>query len=316
MENQVPNLETITQAHERIGPWIHKTPVLTSESIDQFAGSSIHFKCENFQKVGAFKFRGASNAVLSLDPEQGKKGVATHSSGNHAQALALAGKRQGIKAYIVMPENSSKVKVAAVKGYGGEITFCAPNQQAREDTLAEIVDRTGAHFVHPYNDYRIIAGQATAAVELLEQAPDLEVMMAPVGGGGLLSGTALATHYISPQTKVYAGEPKGADDAWKSFNAGKIVPVVHPKTIADGLLTCVGDKTFSIIQKYATDIFTVSDDEIVAAMQLLWERMKIIVEPSSAVPLAALIKHREQFQNKRVGIILSGGNLDLGKLPF
>ncbi len=316
MNKGIPDIRTIQKAHERIGSWIHRTPVLTSTSINKILGTQIFFKCENLQKIGAFKFRGASNVVLSLSEQESKNGVATHSSGNHAQALALAGANRGINAYIVMPKTSTKVKVAAVEGYGGKITFCEPNQQAREQALKKIVSDTGAHFVHPYNDYRIIAGQATAAVELLEETTDLDYIMAPVGGGGLLSGTALSTHYLAPNTQVFAGEPEGANDAWQSLREGKIVPSVNPSTIADGLLTSLGDKTFPIIQKYVAGIFTVPDDLIIAAMKLIWERMKIIIEPSGAVPLAALIKNQSVFKDKRVGIILSGGNVDLERLPF
>lgn len=306
--------EQIEQAHERIKPFIHRTPVLTSQSIDQIAGTRLFFKCENFQKIGAFKIRGGMNAVLSLSKEEMENGIATHSSGNHAQAIAFAARQVGTKAYIVMPETSPAVKVNAVLGYGAEVTFCAPNQQAREKALQEIVDRTGAAFVHPYNDERVIAGQATCAKELLEEFPALDVLLAPVGGGGLLSGTALSAHYFSTNTKVYAGEPEGAADAVLSFRSGKIEEAPYVQTIADGLLTKLGDKTFPIIRQYVTDIFTVSDEEIIDALRLLYERMKIITEPSCAVPFAALLKHKELFAGKQVGIILSGGNVDLQKL--
>jgi threonine dehydratase len=305
--------EQIEQAHERIKPFIHQTPVLKSESIDQMAGARLYFKCENFQKIGAFKIRGGMNAVLSLSKEEIENGIATHSSGNHAQAIAFAARQVGTKAYIVMPETSPAVKVNAVLGYGAEVTFCAPNQQAREKALQEIVDRTGAAFVHPYNDERVITGQATCAKELLEEFPSLDVLLAPVGGGGLLSGTALSAHYFSPGTKVYAGEPEGAADAVLSFRSGKVEDAPYVKTIADGLLTKLGDKTFPIIHEYVTDIFTVTDEEIIEALRLLYERMKIIIEPSCAVPFAALLKHKELFAGKQVGIILSGGNVDLQK---
>ncbi len=305
--------EQIEQAHERIKPFIHKTPVLTSSYLNQLSGAELFFKCENFQKIGAFKIRGGMNAVLSLPKDKLANGIATHSSGNHAQAIAYAAKQVGTKAYIVMPNTSPKVKVEAVKGYGAEITFCEPNQQARETALQTIVDRTGAEFIHPYNDERVITGQATCAKELLEEIPALDFILAPVGGGGLLSGTLLSAHYFSPSTKVYAGEPEGAADAVLSIKSGQIEAAPYIDTIADGLLTKLGDKTFPIIQQYVTDILTVSDKEIIAALQLVYERMKIIVEPSCVVPLAALLKNKEIFAGKKAGIILSGGNVDLKK---
>jgi len=314
--NQVPSLADIEAAHRRIQPWIHYTPVLKCKSINELSGCSIFFKCENFQKVGAFKMRGASNAILSLEEEQLSKGIATHSSGNHAQAVALAAKNVGAKAYIVMPKNAPKVKVAAVKGYEAEVIFCEANIAARETTLNKVVEDTGATFIHPFDNYRVIAGQATAALELLEEIERLDVLMAPVGGGGLISGTALTTHYLSPHTKIIAGEPKGADDAYRSVKAGKIIPSVNPQTIADGLLTSLSDKTFSIIREHVSEIITVSDEEIIEAMRLIWERMKILIEPSSAVPLAALIQQKNRFVDQRIGIILTGGNIDLDKLPF
>jgi threonine dehydratase len=306
--------EIISQAHQRIQPYIHRTPVLTSQTLNTLTRAELFFKCENFQKIGAFKIRGGMNAVLSMPEEKRKNGIATHSSGNHAQAIALAAKTLGIKAHIVMPDNSPKVKVAAVADYGAEITFCEPNQQARESTLQAIVDSTGAAFIHPYNDYHVIAGQATCAKELIEDVPDLQVLMAPVGGGGLLSGTALSAHYFAPNVQVFAGEPEGAADAVLSFKSGKVEQAPFVNTIADGLLTTLGDKTLPIIQKHVTDIFTVSDEEILAAMRLIWERMKIIIEPSCAVPLAALLKNKARFSGKRIGIILSGGNVDLEKI--
>lgn len=304
----------IEQAHERIKPFIHKTPVLTCNTINQLAGAELFFKCENFQKIGAFKIRGGMNAALSLSKEKAANGIATHSSGNHAQAIAYAAKQLGTKAYIVMPNNSPGVKVNAVKGYGAEVTFCEPNQQAREETLQAIVDKTGAEFIHPYNDERVITGQATCAKELLEDIPSLDFLLAPVGGGGLLSGTLLSAHYFSPATKVVAAEPEGAADAALSLKTGKIESAPYINTIADGLLTKLGDKTFPIIQQYVTDILTVSDEEIISALRLLYERMKIVIEPSSAVTLAALLKNKELFAGKRAGIILSGGNIDLKKL--
>ncbi|MES2731142.1 MAG: pyridoxal-phosphate dependent enzyme [Bacteroidota bacterium] len=312
----IPSLQAILETAERIAPFIHRTPVLTNRSINDLTGADIFFKCENFQRVGAFKARGAMNAVLSLSSEERSRGVATHSSGNHAQAIALAARENGIKAYIVMPENAPAVKKKAVLGYGAEISFCPPTLEDRESTVAEVVARTGAVLIHPFNNYRVIAGQATAAKELLEEVKDLAVVLAPVGGGGLISGVALCVHYLSPTTVVIAAEPAGADDAWRSLQAGVIHPALHIKTIADGLMATVGDKTFPLIQQYVKEVITVTDEQIVDAMRLIWERMKIIIEPSSAVPLAALMKEKEKFQSKRVGIILTGGNVDLSKLPF
>ncbi len=309
-------LSDIRQAAERINPLIHRTPVLTSETLNRKSGAQLFFKCENFQRAGAFKMRGAANAVLSLSDTDRVKGVATHSSGNHGQALAKAAQSVGIPAYIVMPRTAPEVKKRAVAEYGAEIIFCEPTLQAREDTLNQVIDRTGATFVHPYNNEQVITGQATAALELIEDTVDLDVVMAPVGGGGLLSGTALSTHYLLPQAEVIAGEPVGADDAYRSLQAGRIIPSEQPDTIADGLLTSLGDKTFPIIQEYVKEIITVSDEEIVSAMRLIWERMKIIIEPSCAVPLAALLKRSDNFSGKRVGIILTGGNVDLASLPF
>ncbi len=304
----------IEEAHERIKPFIHKTPVLTSKTINKTSGTEVFFKCENFQKIGAFKIRGGMNAVLSLPEEKRKKGIATHSSGNHAQAIAYAAREVGVKAFIVMPDNSPKVKVDAVKGYGAEIFFCEPNQQAREKTLQDIVDKTGAEFIHPYNNYEVITGQATCAKELIEEIPSLDFILAPVGGGGLLSGTLLSAHYFSPATDVYAGEPEGAADAILSIKSGKIEKAPFVKTIADGLLTTLGDKTFAIISKHVKDILTVSDEEIIASMRLVYERMKIVIEPSGAVPLAALLKNKDLFTGKKVGVIFSGGNVELKKL--
>ena len=304
----------IEEAHERIKAFIHKTPVLTSKTLDNICGAELFFKCENFQKIGAFKIRGGMNAVLSLPPEKRKKGIATHSSGNHAQAIAYAAREVGTKAYIVMPDNSPNVKVDAVKGYGAEIFFCEPNQQAREKKLQEVVEKTGAEFIHPYNDHRVITGQATAAKELIAEISSLDFIITPVGGGGLLSGTLLSAHYFSPSTTVYAGEPEGAADAILSLRNGKIEKAPYVKTIADGLLTTLGDKTFSIIREYVKDILTVSDEEIIAAMRLVYERMKIVVEPSGVVPLAALIKNKNLFTGKKVGVIFSGGNVELKKL--
>jgi len=314
--NQIPSLEDIKVVHERIKPFIHLTPVLSSNSINELAGCEIFFKCENFQKIGAFKARGGMNAVLSLSKEEQKKGITTHSSGNHAQAIALAAKTVGTKAYIVMPNNAPIIKKNGVKALDGEIIECEPTLEARESTVQQVIDHTGATFVHPFNNYDVIAGQATATVELIAEVPNLEVIMVPVGGGGLLSGTALATHYLLPNAEVIAGEPEGAADAILSFKSGKIEKAPYIKTIADGLLTNLGDKTLEIIRMYVKDIILVSDVEIIAAMRLIWERLKIVIEPSCAVPLAALLKQKERFVGKKVGIILTGGNVDLGKLPF
>ncbi len=309
----IPDKQTITEAHERIKPYVSHTPVMTSQSINERAGCSVFFKCENFQKVGAFKARGAMNAALSLTAEQRAKGIATHSSGNHAQAIARAAKILGIKSYIVMPRTAPEIKKRGVSGYGGEIFECEPTLQARETTLAEVVSKTGASEIHPFNNYEVIAGQATAAKEFFEEVGHLDVIMAPVGGGGLLSGTALAAKFFSPGTLVIAGEPLGSDDAYRSLKSGKIEQA-QSNTIADGLLTTLGDKTFPIIQKEVKEIITVTDDQIIEALRLVWGRMKIIIEPSCAVPLAALLKEKEKFCGKRVGIILSGGNVDLEKV--
>lgn len=307
----IPTIEDIRLAAQRIEPYINRTPVMTSSAINNMFGAELYFKCENFQKVGAFKARGAVNAVLSLDPEKLSKGVATHSSGNHGAALAMAARIRGIPAYIVMPDNAPDVKKEAVAAYGAAITYCKPTLKDREDTLREIVELTGAKFIHPFNDYRIIAGASTAALEFLDEVSDLDIMMAPVGGGGLVSGTALCVHYLSPSTRVIAAEPKGADDAYHSFKAGRIIPCDNPVTIADGLLTSLGDKTFDIISRFVDDIVTVDETAIIQATRLIMERMKIVVEPSSAVPLAAISGNKLEVSGKRVGIILSGGNIDL-----
>lgn len=314
--NQPPDLNTILQSARRIAPHIHRTPVLKSENLNNILEAEIFFKCENFQKAGAFKSRGAINAVFSLSEEEILKGVCTHSSGNHAAALARAAMLRGAKAYIVMPDNSSKVKIAAVKNYGGIITFCKPTLNSRETTLNEIKQKTGSIEIHPYNDYRIIAGQATAGLELIEDTKDLHIIMAPVGGGGLMSGTALSTKYLLPNAIILAAEPKGADDAFRSFVKKQFMPSENPQTIADGLLTSLGSLTYPIILNLVDEILTVSEESIIEAMQLIWERMKIIVEPSSAVPFAAILENRDKFYNKRVGIIISGGNVDLTKLPW
>jgi threonine dehydratase len=311
-ENMVPPSQArIESAMARIKSFIHRTPVLTSKSLNSLTGASLVLKCENFQKAGAFKMRGATNAILMIGEELRKKGVATHSSGNHAQAVALAARMLGIPAYVVMPDNASRVKVEAVKGYGAEILFCQPNLKAREESLQKVVKRTGATFIPPYNDYNIIAGQATATVELLEEMPDLDFILAPVGGGGLLSGTALAAHYANKKIKVIGCEPEGADDAYRSFNSDRIFPSTNPSTIADGLLTSLGERNYPIIKAHVSDIWLANDNEILEAMVLTWERMKIVIEPSSAVPLAALLRHKDKLSGKKVGIIISGGNYDV-----
>jgi threonine dehydratase len=305
--------EDIESAHRRIADHIHRTPVLTSTSINEMAGAELFFKCENFQKIGAFKIRGGMNASLTLSSDKLKKGIATHSSGNHAQAIAFAARQLGTKAFIVMPDNSPTVKVAAVKGYGAEVTFCEPTQAARESTLARIIEETGAEFIHPYDDYRVITGQATCVKELIEDAGPFDAIVTPVGGGGLLSGTALATHYFSPGTLVYAAEPEGAADAVLSFKSGNIEKAPFVKTIADGLQTTLSEKTLGIIKEHVKDVLVVSEDEIKSALKLLYERMKIVAEPSSAVTLAAVMKYKEKFAGNKIGLILTGGNVDLAK---
>ena len=304
---------SIEAAAIRIAPYIHNTPIMTCKSINALYGLDLYFKCENFQKIGAFKIRGGMNASLQLTKAQLEKGVATHSSGNHAQALAFASKMLGIKAYIVMPESSPQVKVNAVRGYGAEVTICASNQAARESTLQSIVDQTGATFIHPYDNDEVITGQATCVKEIIEAMPDVDIVVTPVGGGGLLSGTCLGAHYFKPGLKVYAGEPEGAADAVLSIQSGKVEKAPFVNTIADGLLTTLSERTLEIIQAHVADILLVSEDEIKAALRLVYERMKIIIEPSCAVPLAAVLKNADLFKGKKVGIILTGGNVDLSK---
>lgn len=313
---------TVQDAWQRIAGKVHRTPVMTCRTIDALAGRRVFFKCEHFQKVGAFKFRGACHAVSRLSDEVARRGVVTHSSGNHAQALALAAKERGIPAYVVMPETSSPVKRAAVAGYGAEVILCEPNQAARESTAAEVRQRTGATFIHPYDNADVIAGQGTALLELVDQlAQDgitLDAVITPVGGGGLLSGTCLAASGMNPALRVFAGEPAGADDAARSLAAGQLVPQTGPKTIADGLLTSLGQRNWPIIHKHVEQIITVSEEEIILAMRLLWERAKLLVEPSSAVALAAILT--PQFQSRSdipaIGVILSGGNVNLDALPW
>jgi len=306
----------IVQSHQRISPYIHRTPILTSQMINDISGAKLFFKCENFQKMGAFKMRGATNAILQLSDEQKQKGVVTHSSGNFAQALALSAKSLGIKAYIVMPSNSPEVKKKAVKGYGGIITECEPTLEDREKTAAQIQQEKGATFVHPYNDFNVILGNASAGKELLEEYPDLDLIIVPVGGGGLISGVALSAISFSNKCKVIGAEPYTVDDAYRSLQSGKIENNQTTDTIADGLKTLLGDITFNIIKNHVEKIIRVTEEEIVEAMQLIWERMKIIVEPSAAVTLAAVLKSKQEFKNKKVGMVLSGGNVDLKKLPF
>jgi len=311
-----PTLNDIRQAAERIKPYAHRTPVLTNESLNQKVGARVFLKCENLQKVGAFKFRGACNAVYSLTDEEAARGVCTHSSGNHAQALALAARMRGIPAYIVMPNNAPSVKKNAVAGYGGLITFCEPTLEARESTMDGIRLETGATVVHPYNDERVISGQGTAALELLEDYPDLDVIIAPVGGGGLLSGTAIAATELKKGIRVIAGEPEMADDAFRSMQEGVIIPSINPKTIADGLLTSLGALTFPVIQQRVEQIVTVSEAGIIETMKYVWERAKIIIEPSSAVAVGVLWEKKIDLRGLKVGVILSGGNVDLEKLPW
>jgi len=311
-----PTAEDILQAAGRIRPYINRTPIITSATLNRKTGAEMFFKCENFQKVGAFKARGAVNAIFSLEESQTRLGVSTHSSGNHAQALAWAASLRSFPAYIVMPRNSSPVKINAVRDYGGIITFCEPTLEAREKTLKNVIADTGAIEIHPYNNLRIIAGQATAATELFEEIEDLDLLLVPVGGGGLLSGTALATSYFSPKTKVIAAEPEQANDAWLSFTQKKFVPSINPDTIADGLRTSLGSLTFPVILEYVESIITVSEESIIQAMRLIWERMKILIETSSAVPVAALMSGKIDLKGKKVGVILSGGNVDLDHLPW
>jgi threonine dehydratase len=314
--NSEPDLNAIRAAHQRIAPRIHRTPVLTSESLNEIAGAQLFFKCENLQKTGSFKIRGATNAVFSLTEVEAKHGVVAPSSGNHAAALSLAARWRGIPAWIVMPSNSSAVKKKAVEAYGGKITECEPNMASREATSGEVMRRTGAHLVHPYNDERVIAGQGTAALELLEDVPDLDIVIAPVSGGGLLSGTAIAAKGLRPEIRVIGGEPLNADDAFRSLTSGKIEAASALQTMADGLRATLCPLTFSILSPRLSGIALVSEEEIVSAMKLLWERMKMVVEPSGAVAAAPAFARKMGAEGKKVGIILSGGNLDLLNLPF
>jgi threonine dehydratase len=313
---RIPELSDIQSAYERIKPFIHKTPVLTSSLLNEHFGCELFFKCENFQKVGAFKFRGATNAVMSLSPDERSRGVVTHSSGNHAAALALAARINGVKANIVMPENAPAVKKSAVAGYGAGITFCKPTQQAREETTRMIMERTGASLIHPYDNFDVICGQGTAALELLNEKKDLEFIIAPIGGGGLMSGTSTYARGINKAIKVIGAEPAKADDAYRSFSAGRIFPSVNPVTVADGLLTSLSELTFSIIRSRVDAIYRVSEESIIDCMLLVWERMKIVIEPSSATVLAVIKENPDVFRARRTGLIISGGNVDFRNLPF
>ena len=310
------DLPAIRAAHERIRRYIHRTPVLTSSRLNQASGASLFFKCENFQKIGAFKARGATNAIFSLDDATARRGVATHSSGNHGAAVARAAKLRGIPAHIVMPSNSAKVKIRAVESYGARVVFCEPTEQARETTCADVIAQTGATLIHSFENLDVIAGQGTAAVEFLEDVPDLDLVMCPIGGGGLLAGTALAAKSMRPNIKVIAVEPENADDAAQSFREGRVIHTEKKFTIADGLRTNVGEPNFAIIKRYTDDIVTVSEDAIISAMRMIWETMKITVEPSSAVPYAAIQEGKLDVAGQRVGIILTGGNVDLEALPW
>lgn len=315
-EQQLPSFDDVRSAARLITPYLNRTPVLDSRQVNERSGARVYFKCENFQKAGAFKFRGASNAIFSLKSGDTPGGVATHSSGNHAQAVALAARMKGLPAHIVMPEDAPDVKKRAVEEYGARITFCASSQEAREETLREVVDETGATFIHPYDNPRIIAGQGTAALELAGQAPPPDIILAPVGGGGLLAGTAVAAAGQNPETHVVGCEPERADDTYRSFRRGKRLPVENPDTIADGLRTSVGELPFACIQRHVHDIVTVSEDQIREAMRYVWERMKILIEPSSAVPAAALFGGEIDVEGKHVAVIISGGNVDLDRLPW
>jgi threonine dehydratase len=312
----LPGIDELKNAAKRLKPYVHNTPVFESRTVNQRTGSTVFFKCENFQRMGAFKMRGATNAILQLSEADRSKGVITHSSGNFAQALALAARTLDTKATIIMPSNAPKVKIDAVKEYGAEIIECAPTLESREKTCDAVRAKTSATFIHPYDDINVIVGHATAAYELIKEVGDLDILLAPVGGGGLISGTAIAQHHLLPESQTIGSEPFGADDAFLSMKIGKIQPSVNPITIADGLKTQLGNHTFAIIHKHVSNIIRVEESEIIAAMKYIWERMKIIIEPSSAVAVAALFRKRERFLKKRVGIILSGGNVDLTDLPF
>jgi len=309
-------IDDMREAHERIKPYIHRTPVLTSSYLNALTGAELFFKCENFQKAGAFKVRGATNAVFGLSDEDAARGVATHSSGNHALSLSYAAGRRGIPCHVVMPRTAPDAKKAAVQGYGGMITECEPSTSSREAVFAEVHAKTGADFVHPYNDPRVIAGQATCSAELLEQVERLDAVVAPIGGGGMISGTCLTLSNLAPDVEIYAAEPEQADDAARSFRAGKIIADDAPETVADGLKVPLKDNTWYFVSNFVTDIQTASEQEIIDAMKLTWERMKIVIEPSCAVPLATILKNPDVYRGKRVGVIITGGNVDLDKLPW
>ncbi|NNJ76129.1 MAG: pyridoxal-phosphate dependent enzyme [Anderseniella sp.] len=312
----IPTYEDVIAAHARIEPYIHRTPVLTSSYFNELTGAQLFFKCENFQKAGAFKVRGACNAVFGLDDEMAKKGVATHSSGNHALSLSYAAGRRGIPVTVVMPRTAPEAKKAAVRGYGGTVVECEPSTTSREAVFAEVVAASGAEFVHPYNDPRVIAGQATCSKELVEDIPDLDAIVAPIGGGGMISGSCLTLSNISPDTKIYAAEPLNADDAYRSFKAGHIIADDAPETVADGLKVPLKELTWHFVSNHVEDILLATEQEIIDAMYLTWQRMKIVIEPSCAVPLAVILKNRAVFEGKRVGVIITGGNVDLNKLPW
>jgi threonine dehydratase len=312
----IPTFEDVVEAHTRISPYIHKTPVLTSTYFNELTGAELFFKCENFQKAGAFKVRGASNAVFGLSDEMAEKGVATHSSGNHALSLSYAAGRRGIPCYVVMPRTAPEAKKAAVRGYGGIITECEPSTTSREEVFADVQARTGAEFVHPYNDSRVIAGQATCSRELLNQVEALDTVIAPIGGGGMISGTCLTLSNVAPGVEIIAAEPEQADDAYRSFQAGHIIADDAPHTIADGLKVPLKELTWHFVSNYVDDILTASEEEIVDAMKLTWQRMKLVMEPSCAVPLATILKNKDKFKGKRVGVVVTGGNVDLASLPW
>ena len=315
-EMYIPTLADMLIAHERIRPYIHRTPVLTSQFLNALTGAELFFKCENLQKAGAFKARGASNAVFGLTDEQAKRGVATHSSGNHGTCLSYAAGRRGIPCTVVMPHTAPQAKKDAVRGYGGVVVECEPSTTSREAVFAEVVAKTGAEFVHPYNDPRVIAGQGTCSKELLEQVEGLDAVIAPIGGGGMISGTCLTLSNLAPAVKIYAAEPEQADDAYRSFKAGHIIADDAPVTIADGLKVPLKDLTWHFVSNHVTDILTASEEEIVGAMKLIWKRMKIVMEPSSAVPLATILKNKEIFAGQRIGVVITGGNVDLDLLPW
>ncbi len=318
MTKYAASMDDVIAASKRIEGHGHRTPILTNKTIDELTGKKIFFKCENFQKIGAFKFRGGWNTISSLSGEEASKGVCTHSSGNHAQAVAYAAMKRNIPAHIVMPRNAPKVKIQAVEGYRANITLCEPTLKARRETLEKIAEKTGAYVVHPFNEPKVIAGQGTCAMEMIEDIGDLDAICAPIGGGGLMSGTCIAARSMLPNVRLFGAEPKGADDAYQSLKKGKLIPQNNPKTICDGLLTSMGENTWNILKDHLEDIITVSDEEVVTAMKLIWERMKIIIEPSCATPLAAVLtpEFRELENIETIGIILTGGNVDLSKLPF